>query len=117
MAIIKEMQKKTLDRNTLVDATAFQSICRQAFEGVDEVESGRSPRSLFDSIFDIDRNGKINMRDERNRIMRWWNELLKRKSALIVVDVQNDFIEGKSFFDFWFLVFAPLLTQKLGRVE
>lgn len=48
---------------------------------------------LFSS-FDINNDGYIDMNGFKNLAEKWLNKFYKRSCALIIVDVQNDFIDG-----------------------
>lgn len=81
-------------QETIVDESSFDGFCKRAFDGADTADSEISPKQLF-RRFDLNQDGKLNTGEERNRLNKWLQDLANRKSALVVVDVQNDFINGK----------------------
>lgn len=51
-------------------------------------------KSQLFGLFDINNDGLIDTIGFKNLSERWLHKFLKRQSALIIVDVQNDFIDG-----------------------
>ncbi|XP_053212825.1 LOW QUALITY PROTEIN: nicotinamidase-like [Panonychus citri] len=81
-----------------LDLEGFTRMINQLFNGSNQQlhSSSCSPDQLIQvfNTFDCDGDGCINRDEFKSMWSKWLSIVIKPKSALIVVDVQNDFISG-----------------------
>ncbi|XP_071949471.1 nicotinamidase-like [Antedon mediterranea] len=88
-----------IDCDGALNLSEFESLCHTLF-----VKASGEPYAnntdLTDDIqfmfthLDKDKDGKLNELEMRTVFNKWLTEVVKPKNALLVVDVQNDFITG-----------------------
>ncbi|EZA58574.1 Pyrazinamidase/nicotinamidase [Ooceraea biroi] len=78
--------------NESLDYKQFEALCAQLF-GTDEVgEHEWRVREVFE-LFDANADGALN-EEELHRCHEWINATVNPVNVLLIVDVQNDFIDG-----------------------
>ncbi|XP_043590491.1 nicotinamidase-like [Bombus pyrosoma] len=70
----------------------FRAMCSSVFKDDDIRKDEWRIREIFD-LFDLDKDGVLK-EEELTRFGEWTRKLSMPKTALVIVDVQNDFIDG-----------------------
>lgn len=86
-----------LDRDDKLSATEFEALCVALFRNDDTGKNySLSQKNLTEvfNIFDKNQDGFIDNKEFEKCWSEWIRVILKPISALMVVDVQNDFISG-----------------------
>ncbi|XP_046747233.1 nicotinamidase-like [Diprion similis] len=87
------LAKFDANHDGLIDYDEFRSMCVELF-GPDEVERHEyRVRDIFD-ILDLDEDGYLNREEWERCYNEWTLVVVNPVNVLIVVDVQNDFIDG-----------------------
>ncbi|XP_070552535.1 uncharacterized protein [Ptychodera flava] len=84
------------DRDGLLDANEFSALCKQLFvhNHSDGYHLTEQQEEALVELLDSDKDGKINMEEFEICWKYWFRQVLSPVSALVIVDVQNDFIDG-----------------------
>ncbi|XP_070156461.1 uncharacterized protein [Polyergus mexicanus] len=86
------LSKFDVDADGALDYMEFRALCVHLF-GTDEVKEHEwRVREIFE-LFDLNRKGTLNEQDLR-RCYEWIRASVYPVNVLLVVDVQNDFIDG-----------------------
>ncbi|GAB1866189.1 nicotinamidase [Camponotus japonicus] len=81
-----------VDADGTLNYMEFQTLCVHLF-GMDEIKEHEwRVREIFE-LFDVDRDGTLNEQD-LCRCYKWIHATVYPVNVLLVVDVQNDFIDG-----------------------
>ncbi|XP_064487990.1 nicotinamidase-like [Ornithodoros turicata] len=80
----------------VLEEEEFSRFLARLFTDYDETKTiaGVSAKTHLFKQFDLDHDGKINFTEFENMWTKWVAPVLYPKSAILVVDVQNDFISG-----------------------
>lgn len=76
-----------------LDFDEFRNLCLQLFDA-EEVEENESRIENIFEIFDINRDGLLNGEEWNRCYNEWLQVIMNPVNVLLVVDVQNDFIQG-----------------------
>ncbi|CAD5112592.1 DgyrCDS1805 [Dimorphilus gyrociliatus] len=79
------------DKDGFLNKTEFQRLLQRAF---DDSQIDETKTLEFLKVLDKDKDGKINKTEFETCWFHWLKQVFDPKTALIVVDVQNDFIDG-----------------------
>lgn len=91
MAIVQEKLGVDMTSDSL-NLEQFEALCVQLF-GTNEVrEHERRVREIF-GLFDANADGTLN-NDELHRCYEWVKKTLNPVNVLLIIDIQNDFIDG-----------------------
>ncbi|CAG7726422.1 unnamed protein product [Allacma fusca] len=85
-----------VDRDGYLDNAEFGELCRALFRNEQDQPYPVDPKRLRDmfDIFDINQDGRIDAKEFELCWQKWIRKIVRPVSALVVVDVQNDFISG-----------------------
>ncbi|KAL3880544.1 hypothetical protein ACJMK2_032776 [Sinanodonta woodiana] len=83
------------DRDEALNEEEFKSLCEDLFTTDQDWPpiSEEDQKKLF-TVLDKDRDGVIGENDFKNIVCFWLKQILKPVTAVVIVDMQNDFIDG-----------------------
>ncbi|XP_005110927.1 nicotinamidase [Aplysia californica] len=86
----------TYDKNSdgFLDETEFTELVKNLFNAKGDDTRIPSQLDTLFSIIDLNQDGLVNLEEFRYAWFYWIRQILRPVRALIVVDVQNDFISG-----------------------
>ncbi|XP_032688661.1 nicotinamidase-like [Odontomachus brunneus] len=84
--------KFDVDADGLLNYEEFRALCAELF-GIEEVKRHESKVQEIFKLFDMDADGTLDER-ELHRCHEWIRATVNPVNVLVVVDVQNDFIDG-----------------------
>ncbi|CAG0918449.1 unnamed protein product [Notodromas monacha] len=84
------------DKDGLLSVTEFIELCRALFRNAEGEFYALEAKQLADifSLFDVNKDGFIDPAEFKVCWMKWITVVCWPRSALLVIDVQNDFISG-----------------------
>ena len=83
-------------RQEAIDFANFEELLRQLFvrQSGEPFHAPKQWSVEYFELFDVDQNNLIDRKEFTDMWLKWIQVILKPRSALVVVDVQNDFISG-----------------------
>ncbi|XP_033742330.1 nicotinamidase-like [Pecten maximus] len=84
-----------LDRDSALSQSEFEGLLSDLFcDGGQPYPITSQVLSQFMELLDIDKDGKISKKEFMENSFYWLKQILQPVAALVIVDVQNDFLDG-----------------------